>query len=70
MTFIELLLDAENAPRHRILSSYIRSLTGFTVTDATDLEEKDPIPDRVARKIDDCGKLVIQSRIPGKHFIL
>jgi len=46
------LLYSENLPRHRILTSFVRHITGFTITDATDLEAKEgPIPKELDAKI-------------------
>jgi hypothetical protein len=39
---IELLLCAPPGSPHRILSALVHSLTGFNLTDATDLEEGEP----------------------------
>ena len=41
-SLIELLLFTQSTSRHRVLSAFIRSLTGFRVTDASDLEEEEP----------------------------
>jgi hypothetical protein len=41
-SLIELLLLEPNSP-HRALSAFAESLTGFTITDALDLEEPEPL---------------------------
>ena len=51
-SFIELLLTLENAPRHRVLSALVKQTTGFSLTDAMDLEEEeDPIPPNMMERI-------------------
>lgn len=61
---IELLLHSEHVPRHRVLPSFVKHLTGFTITDAVDLEEQEgPIPDDVAKKISKCGQLSLVKRL-------
>ena len=39
---IELLLSEQSVPRHRVLTEFIEKTTGFTLTDAKDLEDKEP----------------------------
>ncbi|KAM6495008.1 hypothetical protein JOM56_009631 [Amanita muscaria] len=48
-SLIELLLYTQPGSPHRILSAFARSLTQFTITDAIDLEEGEPVltPDTV-----------------------
>ena len=41
-SLIELLLYTQSDSRHRILSAFARRLTGFTLTDAVELEEREP----------------------------
>ncbi|KAF8241170.1 hypothetical protein L208DRAFT_1464244, partial [Tricholoma matsutake] len=41
-SLIELLLYTQSDSRHRVLSAFTRCLTGFTLTDAVELEEREP----------------------------
>ena len=41
-SLIELLLYTQPNSPHRVLSAFVKSLTGFTITDAVDLEEREP----------------------------
>jgi hypothetical protein len=41
-SLIELLLYTQLNSPHRVLSAFVKSLTGFTITDAVDLEEREP----------------------------
>ena len=51
-SLIELLLFAQSASRHRVLSAFIFALTGFRVTDATDLEEEEsPLSEKLREHI-------------------
>jgi len=40
-TLIELLLFTQPESPHRVLSAFVHHLTGFTLTDAIDLEERE-----------------------------
>jgi hypothetical protein len=43
-SLLELLLSSDNVPRHRVLTAFAKHLTGFTISDAIDLEnEEGPI---------------------------
>lgn len=41
-SLIELLLYTQPNSRHRVLSAFVRRLTGFTLTDAVELEGREP----------------------------
>src|SRR5271169_1778250 len=58
-SFIELLLRFEDAPRHRLLTSYVKHFTGFTITDAEDLERNEiPVSSDQLLAISGYGTLV------------
>src|SRR5271169_2819383 len=58
-SFIELLLRFEDAPRHRLLTSYVEHFTGFTITDADDLERNEtPLSNALLDAIAQYGALV------------
>jgi len=57
-SLIELYLHSPDAPRHRILSEFVKYLTGFTITDAIELEDEEgPIPEELLKKIQLFGPL-------------
>lgn len=61
---IELLLYEENVPRHRVLTQFIAHTTGFTPTDATDLEEGEaPISQALFGKIASYGQITSAERL-------
>jgi hypothetical protein len=75
-SLIELLLfhDDENVPRHRIFSAFAKHLTGFTMSDANDLEDEEgPIPLDVLNKLNHYGPITDVKRLfmePGsKHDV-
>ena len=63
-SIIELLLYSENVPRHRVLTAFVKHLTGFTITDAIDLEEQEGhITSDLAEKIRTYGRLGLVKRL-------
>jgi hypothetical protein len=66
-SIIDLLLHLECVLRHRVLTTFVKHLTGFIITDATDLEEQEgPIPDDMAKKISTCGELSLVQCLFGE----
>ncbi|KAM6498411.1 hypothetical protein JOM56_006359 [Amanita muscaria] len=57
-TLIELLLYAQSGSQHRVLTTLVHSLTRFTITDALELEEKEPpLATDTVTKIQSYGKI-------------
>ena len=54
-SLIELFLwEGSPVPRHRVLTSFAERMSGFKITDATELEDIEPqIPLELSRKIQD-----------------
>ncbi|KAF8510406.1 hypothetical protein BU17DRAFT_98110 [Hysterangium stoloniferum] len=42
-SLIELFICFENVPRHRVLTSFVKHMTGFRLTDAIELEDGEPL---------------------------
>lgn len=50
---MELLAFRKNIPHHRALTSFVKQITGFTLTDAMNLECDEPdLPDEVSSLIE------------------
>ena len=63
-SFIELLLSETNVSPHRALTKFVRHVTKFTLTDATDLEfEEPPLSPNLFGKIESYGKIVSADRL-------
>jgi hypothetical protein len=61
---MELLIYSEDPPRHSILTAFVKYLTGFRITDATDLEsEEGPIPQGVVEAMNRYGPLIEEERL-------
>jgi hypothetical protein len=55
-SLIELLIQTESP--HRVLSAFTEFLTGFIITDALDLEDRElPLSEHTLRRIQDYGSL-------------
>lgn len=63
-SLIELLLYSENPPKHRVLTAVVKHMTGFTITDAQDLEDDEPhISSGLDLKIKTYGRLISGQRL-------
>ena len=67
-TAILIVLLTQSASRHRVLSAFVHSLTGFSLTDVIDLEEKEvPLTNDIVQHIQNyCGQVSDADRLFGK----
>jgi len=63
-SLLELLLSSADVSRHRVLNAFAKHLTGFTLSDAIDLENKEnPISDNLITEMKKYGRLSLTRQL-------